>query len=203
MRRSLLGLLTLVAVGGLLLVAGCEFFQQDSVLRVASINRGVMLRSDVDDWILMPSDDPEDPPYYEFAGTLPDTVEVAMQYLEIGAGLPTWTPYEAIVNKATITYRSQTDPEIVYDPAVMPMTQYVMADHTNKKITKFFMTAVTGTWKQMYFDESEPPDYEVLDLVEATIKFSGWDSVALRTVEATGKLTIEFGNFPDGDEAGN
>jgi hypothetical protein len=205
MRRSLLGLLTLVAVAGLLLVAGCEFFQQDSVLRVASINRGVALRSDVDDWALQPSDDPEEPPYYVFGGALPDSIEVALQYLEIGAGLPTWTPYEAVINKATVTYKSLLDPETVYDPAIIPMTQYVMADHTNKKITKFFVTVVTATWKRTYFSESEPPeiDPDPQDVVEATIKFSGWDSVAVRTVEATGKLTIEFGSFPDGDAFGN
>ena len=203
MRCSLLGLLTLVAVAGLLLVAGCEFFQQDSVLRVASINRGVALKSDVADYGLMPSDDPEDPPYYESGGALMDTVEVALQYLETGAGLPTWTPYEAVINKATVTYRSLLDPEIVYDPAVIPLTQYVMADHTNKKITKFFMTVATASWKMTYFEGEEPPFFEPLDLVEATIKFSGWDSVAVRNVEATGKLTIEFGNFPDGDGFGN
>lgn len=203
MRRSLLGLLTLVAVAGLLLVAGCEFFQQDSVLRVASVNRGVALRSDVDDWGLTPSDDPEDPPFYEFGGALPDTVEVALQYVELGAGLPTWTPYEAVINKATITYTSQSEDPEDYRPATIPLTQYVMADADNKKITKFFLTVVTSTMKREYFDEAEPPDYEVLDIVEAKIKFSGWDSVAQRTVEATGKLLIEFGNFPDGDGFGN
>lgn len=203
MRRSLLGLLTLVAVAGLLLVAGCEFFQQDSVLRVASINRGVALKSDVDDWELVPPEDPEDPPFYEFCGYPQDTVEIAMQYVEIGAGLPTWTPYEAIITKAQIQYRSLLDPEIVYDPALIPMTQYVMADHTNKKVTKFFMTVATASWKSTYFGEAEPPEYEVLDLIEATIKFTGYDSVARRDVAASGKLTIEIGNFPDGDACGD
>jgi len=205
MRRSLLGLVTLVAAASLLLVTGCELFQQSSVLRVASINRGVALKSDIADFAVWT--DPEDPeaePQYTYA-IMADSAEIQMQYVEIGAGLPTWTPYEAIINKAEVRYKSQVDPEMVYDPAVIPMTQYVMADHTNKKITKFYATVVPAVWKTTYFEGevSYPPDYGTIDVVEATVKFSGWDSVSLRTVEATGKLTIEFGNFPDGEGFGN
>jgi len=201
MRRSLLGLLTLVGVACLLVTTGC---QRDSVLRVASINRGVTLKSDVADWAIWTDPtDPEAEPQQVYA-IAADSVEVALQYVEIGAGLPTWTPFEAIINTAKITYIS-ADPGTVYESAVIPMTQYVMADQTNKKITKFYMTAVTATWKEMNFggDVSDPPDYDLIDVVDATIKFSGWDSVANRTVEATGRLQIEFGNFPDGDGFGN
>jgi len=193
MRHSLLGLLTVVAIAGLLITTGCE---RASTLRVASINNGNTLRADIGDFYrYFDTVDSEWVTIYQIAG---DSVEVVLQYVEIGAGLPTWTPYEAIINKATIKYKS-ADPESQYEPSVIPMTQYVMADQTNKKTTKFYMSAVTATWKQTNFGDAvtEPPDYDILDIVKATFEFSGWDSVALRDVKATGDLQIEFGNFYD------
>lgn len=200
MRRSLLGLLTVVAVAGLLIMAGCE---RSSVLRVVSVNHARTLESDVADWGIWidPNDEEHTPqPVYTVRA---DSAEIELQYVEIGAGLPTWTPFEAIINKATITYKSQVDPEIIYDPVVIPMTAYIMSDPTGKKTTRFVMTVLPVWWKIQYFDGdvSDPPDYDLLDVVEATIRFAGWDSVSLREVEATGKLQIEIGNFYDNEQS--
>jgi hypothetical protein len=197
MRRSLFGLLTVVAIAALLITTGCE---RSSVLRVASVNNGNSLQSDIADFYKY--FDKEDSEWVTIYQVPSDSVEVQLQYVEIGAGLPTWTPFEAIINKATITYKS-ADPTITYDNAIVPMTMYVMADQTNKKPTKFFMTVVPAAWKDKTFgdDVQEPPDYDLLDVVDATIKFSGWDSVALRTVEAKGELQIQFGNFYDDPSA--
>ncbi len=200
MRRSLLGLLTVVAVAGLLIMAGCE---RSSVLRVVSVNHGRTLESDVADWgIWTDPMDPEATPELVYT-VRADSAEIELQYVEIGAGLPTWTPFEAIINRATITYKSQMDPEIIYDPVVVPMTAYIMSDPTGKKTTKFVTTVLPVWWKIQYFDGdvSDPPDYDLLDVVEATIRFAGWDSVSLRNVEATGKLQIEIGNFYDNEHA--
>jgi hypothetical protein len=200
MRRSLLGLLTVVAVAGLLIMAGCE---RSSVLRVVSVNHGRTIESDVADWGIWkdPMDEEATP---ELVYTVrADSAEIELQYVEIGAGLPTWTPFEAIINRATITYKSQMDPEIIYDPVVVPMTAYIMSDPTGKKTTSFVTTVLPVWWKIQYFDGdvADPPDYDLLDVVEATIRFAGWDSVSLRNVEATGKLQIEIGNFYDNENA--
>jgi len=201
MRRSLYGLMTLVAIAALLATAGCE---RSSVLRVAKINGGMELQSDISDWGLwvdptLPDSEQEPELMYVM---FCDTTEVELQYVEIGAGLPTWTPYEAIIQKATISYKS-TNPEIPqYENAVVTMNQYVMADRENKKTTKFKMVVVPLWWKAKTYGSrvSEPPIYDLVDIVDATIRFSGWDSVSNRTVEATGKLQIEFANFYDDDE---
>jgi hypothetical protein len=201
MRRSLLGLLTVVAVAGLLLVAGCE---RSSVLRVVQINGGHTVESDIADFAIwvdptVPDSEQEKELVYAFA---PDTAEVELQYVEIGAGLPVWTPFEAIINKAVFTYKSE-DPTVTYDPVTIPLTQAVMADQAGKKTKKWTMVVVPAWWKGNTFGDEvqEPPEYNMVDIVEATVKFSGWDSVSLRTVEATGKFQIEFGNFPDNQEA--
>ncbi len=196
MRRSLFSLLTVVAIAALLVTTGCE---RSSVLRVASINGGNTVRSDIADFYTY--FDKVDSEWVTIYQVLPDTVLVEVQYVEIGAGLPTWTPYVAVINKATITYNS-ADPTVTYDPAVIPMSWSVKSDPTSPKVTKyntFAMTVVSGTWKEKAFggDVADPPDYDILDLVDATLKISGYDSVALKTVEATGKFQIEFGNLYD------
>jgi hypothetical protein len=199
MRRSLFGLLTVVAIAALLFTTGC---QRDSVLRVAKINGGHELDADIADFAIwldptLPDSEREPEVVYAFGS---DTTEVELQYVEIGAGLPVWTPFEAIINKATISFASKyADPPRTYPNAVIPMNMYVMSDRENRKTTKFTMFVVPSWWKAAAFgnDVSEPPDYDLVDVVDATIKFSGWDSVSQRTVEATGKLSIVFANFPD------
>jgi hypothetical protein len=194
MRRSLFGLLTVVAIAALFVMTGCE---RDSTLRVASVNSGNSLQSDLADFFKY--FDKEDSEWVTVTQSPPDSVEIQLEYVEIGAGLPTWTPFEAVINRATITYTSKSTPPKTYDNAVVPMTAHVIADQTNKKTTKFWMTVASSTWKNKYYpsDNYDETQVELVDIVEASIKFSGWDASALRTVEATGKLQIEFGNFYD------
>jgi len=184
----------------LLLTTGCE---RSSVLRVVQINGGKTVFSDIADfgiWVdpTLPDSEQEPEVVYAFA---PDTAEIELQYVEIGAGLPTWTPFEAVIHKATFTYKSG-DPTVTYDNAVIPLTQSIMTDREGKKTRKWTMVVVPAWWKSKSFgdDVSEPPDYDLIDVVDATVKFSGWDSVSLRTVEATGKFQVEFGNFPDDEQ---
>ncbi|MCX6843994.1 MAG: hypothetical protein NTX53_17155 [candidate division WOR-3 bacterium] len=198
MRRSLLGLLTVVAIAGLLIMSGCE---QSSVLRVVQVNNGRTLEADVADWGIWK--DPEDPgatPFLVYT-IQADTAEIELEYVEVGPGLPTLTPFEAVINQSTITYKSLLDPEITYKPVIIPLTTRVTSDPTGKKTTKFVTTVLPVWWKQEYFDGDviNPPDFDLLDVVEATIKFAGWDSVSGRNVEATGVLLIEIGNFYDNE----
>ena len=196
MRRSLFGLLTLVAIAGLLLTTSC---QRAATLRVVSINNGTTLRSDIADYVTYVNKDSEEIIMYLAE---PDSVPVELQYVQIGAGLPTWTPYEALINKATIKYVGSTEAGIdysTYATVVYPLTEYVSADPTATKTTKFWLTAVSGTMKDAVFSGSvtEPPEYNLIDLVTATVTFAGYDSVANQTVQAKGQFQIEFGNFYD------
>ncbi len=196
MRRSLFGLLTLVAIAGLLLTTSC---QRAATLRVVSINNGTTLRSDIADYVTYVNKDSEEIIMYQAE---PDSVPVELQYVQIGAGLPTWTPYEALINKATIKYVGSTEAGIdysTYATVVYPLTEYVSADPTATKTTKFWLTAVSGTMKDAVFSGSvtEPPEYNLIDLVTATVTFAGYDSVANQTVQAKGQFQIEFGNFYD------
>jgi hypothetical protein len=199
MRRSLFGLLTLVAIAGLLLTTSC---QRAATLRVVSINHGMTLRSDIADFMnYFDRVDSEEVVTYQ---AMPDSVEVELQYVEIGAGLPTWTPYEALLNQAKITYVGTTEAGIdysTYATTVVPLTQAILADPTASKTTKLYLTAVSGSMKDAVFgDQVLPPGdggYNIIDLVTATITFAGYDSVANQKVQAAGKLQIEFGNFYD------
>ena len=116
MRRSLFGLLTVVAAAGLLLVAGCQVFEPVGSLRVVSINGGNALRSDIVDFMLY--FDKVDSEFVVLYQYMPDSVPVVLQYVEIGPGLPTWTPYVADINKVVIKYRvrSKTAPNTQVRP---------------------------------------------------------------------------------------
>jgi hypothetical protein len=197
MRRSLLGLLTVVAIASLLFTVGCE---RTNVLRVVSINRGNSLRVDIADFLQY--FDPIDSEYVTIWQTMPDSVEVVLQYVEIGAGLPTWTPYQVSINQATVSFTSKMsvgDDPPLYTKAIIPLDQTVIADKTGKTKTTFYMTAIPAVWKQTVFADFfiEPPDYDIVDLAQAQFDFSGYDPISDRDVKARGYLQVEFGNFYD------
>ncbi|HTW92307.1 MAG TPA: hypothetical protein VMH22_11420 [bacterium] len=194
MRRSLLGLLTVVAITGLVLTSGC---QRATELRVLSMNKGNLLRSDIADYYqYFDKVDSETVTLSEYPS---DSVPVELQYMEIGAGLPTWTPYVALLNKATIKYVGTTEAGYQYAPVNIPLSQSITADKTGKPVT-FYVTVASPNFKDTYFSDAvsgDPNDIGLLDLVTATVTFSGYDSVAATQVSAVGLLQIQFGNFYD------
>ena len=198
MRRSLLGLLTVVATAGLLVMAGCE---RSATLRVTSINGGNTLRSDLSDFYQY--FDKVDSETVTLVQTNPDSVKVELQYVEIGAGMPTWTPYEALLDQATVTFRSKltVDQPPVYQKVIIPLTEAVPADASGKTKVSFWITVIPATWKQLVFVDFTNTDdvtyIDLVDLAEATVTFTGYDSVANRNVSASGKLEVEFGNLYD------
>ncbi len=197
MRRTLFGLLTVVAVAGLLVMAGCE---RTGTLRVVSINNGNTLRVDLADFYQYMTPDSDFVTLYQIT---PDSVKVELQYVEIGAGLPTWTPYEALINQATVKFTSKnlTDEPPPYEDVKIALSQSCVADRTGKTRTSFFMTPISAAWKQKVFvdfiDTEDPEFIDIVDLADAKITFSGYDSVANRAVQAVGTLPVEFGNFYD------
>jgi hypothetical protein len=197
MRRSLLGLLTVVAIAGMLVMAGCE---RSGTLRVMSINNGNTLRADLADYYEYLTPDSELIVLYQVP---PDSVKVELQYVEIGAGLPTWTPYEALISQATVKFTSKglTDEPPVYEDVKVTLAQSCVADANGKNTTTFYMTPISSAWKQKIFADyivDDDPEYlDIVDIADAKITFSGYDSVAGRKVEAVGTFPVEFGNFYD------
>jgi len=204
MRRSLFRLLIVVAVAGLL-APGCQVFRTEGSLRVVSINGGNELRSDLSDfYVYFDRVDSEFVTLFQVPG---DSVKVVLQYIEIGAGLPTTTPYVALIEKATVKFTSMiaADPadKPPYQKVTVPLAVSVPADPSGKKLTTFWMTPTPASWKQLVFgeggfiNEDDPFALNTVDLAEAEFTFTGYDSVANRSVEAVATMQVEFGNFYD------
>ena len=205
MRRSQFGLLIAVAAAGLLLAPGCQIMQPIGSLTVVSINGGNTLRSDLSDFYVY--FDRVDSEYIRLFQITPDSVQVEMQYAEIGAGLPTWRPGVAIVTQASVKFTSKniSGNDIQYEVAKIGLRQAVPSDQTGKKTTTFFMSPISSSWKQKVFGGegagviNEDDEYynDIVDLADATITFTGYDSVANRLLSAQGTYLVEFGNFYD------
>jgi hypothetical protein len=202
MRRSLFGLLTVVAIAGLLLVPGCQVFQQSGTLNVLSINGGNTLRVDLLDYYKYFNKD--DSEWVTLVQVNPDSVKVELQYAEIGAGLPTWRPYEALLKQVTVHFTSQhlTDNEVSYQDAKVQLAEAVPSDPAGKKITSLWITPISATWLATVFADylgpEDDPDYiDLIDVADAKFTFSGYDSVADRDVSAASTIQVEFGNFYD------
>jgi hypothetical protein len=199
MRRSLLGLLTVAAIAGLLITTGCSVFERSNVLRVVKINRGTSLHVDVADWWVYkdPSDPTADPEQvFTMRG---ETTEVELQYVEIGAGLPTWTPYEVIISKATIAFtRTQPDAEPFDPPSItVPMDFNVPVDPTGKKTSKAVFEVAPEWWVERNFEANDPTEVGDIVVADAKITFTGVDSVSGRQVQAIGRLDVQFADFYD------
>ena len=202
MRRILLALLVFGAASVLLLTTtSCE--QRTHVLRVANINNGLPVYDDIADWVLYNDpqipDSEEDFEYVHFASD--DTASIEFQYVEIGAGLPTWTPYYATMTTYTVYYRSAEDTMITYDSLVMPMALSVPVDRTGGKTLKASVIVATASWTNRYFEGhlgTDPSDGDGFDTqILARMKFSGYDSVSNRKLEAWGNATIRVSDFWD------
>jgi hypothetical protein len=133
---------------------------------------------------------------------MPESVEVVLKYVEIGAGLPTVTPYEALINQATVNFKTKnlTDNEVPYENVTLKTAQACVADIDGKTKTTFYLTAIPAAWKEKVFDEflaTESDELNIVDFADATVTFSGYDSVAGREVRAVGTFPVEFGNFYD------
>jgi hypothetical protein len=199
MRRSLSVLLFVAAFAGLLVTSGCNMFEQPNLLRVVKINSGKALDVDVADWwIYKDPTDPEAEPELVFT-MRGESTKVELQYVEAGPGLPTWRPYEAVLTKATISYtRTQPDAEPFEPPSITyPMNFNIQADYTEKKTAIMSFEVAPAWWVEQNFSESGPTEVGEIVAAEATIRFSGYDSVAGKELLAVGKLALQFADFYD------
>ncbi|MFO7675545.1 MAG: hypothetical protein R6X12_04430 [bacterium] len=199
MRRFAFALSVFAIVAGLLLTTGC---QRDRSFRIVTINKGAPLMSDLIDFGEITIREPgEDPETYTISEVPSDIVDIELQYVEIGLGLPTWTPYVASVEKATISYTNLTTGE-AYDVAIVSMSASVESDPEGKKTATAKLNIAPGEWKDKVFGDeaqSDPTDddYGPVAQVRATVTVEGYDYVSNKRVKAVKDCDITFGNFWD------
>lgn len=195
MRRIVFGMLVSLAVLALALVAGC---QRDNALRIVAITPQGATFGDITDFSTWT--DPEDPePEPELiAFTTSDIVEIELQYVEIGLGLPTWTPYQAHIKRIDISYRdmSSVPPKVLEPQKVTINTDIVVpADVKGIKTSKATFPIVTGGWKEKNLEVAGDPTETGGDVtVKATIKISGTDDASGKQIEAQTDFTVNFSN---------
>lgn len=199
MRRFASGLCLLILATGLLLTTGC---QRDNSLRILSINGGQPLFSDLVDFGEITIREPgEDPEVYRISEVPTDVVEIQLQYVEIGLGLPTWTPYWASIERATITYLNMETGE-TYEAVQVGMNASIEAHPEGRRTERTYLTIAPGQWKARTFEEylqtdPEDDDYGPVAQVKATVRVEGFDYVSGNTVRASKDCDIIFGNFWD------
>ncbi|OYD16279.1 hypothetical protein CH330_03285 [candidate division WOR-3 bacterium JGI_Cruoil_03_51_56] len=198
MRRTVFGLLILVAAAGLILTASC---QRENALRIVTINDGETLMSDIIDFGEITIEEPgEEPEKYIITQIPQDVVGIELQYVEIGLGLPTLTPYKAHITKIQISYRDAAGTE--YDPIVLPVNIVVDAEPEGKKTEKSVFSLVPAQWKERYFsdeaqDAPEDDEYGAVATLTAKITVSGTDDVSGKDVSAEGNADVVIGNYWD------
>jgi hypothetical protein len=128
-----------------------------------------------------------------------ESTEVELQYVEVGAGLPTWAPYQAIIYSAKIEFtRKQPDGEL-FDPIsiTVPMDFSVPVDPAGKKTAKTSLKVAPEWWVEQNFGPNDPTEVGDIVVAEAKITFTGADSVSGRSLQAIGKLDVHFADFYD------
>ncbi|NPV14253.1 hypothetical protein HPY86_04910 [candidate division WOR-3 bacterium] len=184
MRRNLSVLLLVCAA--MFTMVSC---QRENALRVVSIESPYY--SDLSDRGI--ERDPETGEAEEIEVVPTDVVSAEFQYVEIGPGLPTWTPYQAHIEKATITFKRIGGDELgePLPQIVVPCKIVVQSDPTGKKTVTGEFELFSAWYKEEYLSGY---DYLVL---EATVKFSGYDDASGRPIEATNKMEVSVSDFYD------
>jgi hypothetical protein len=199
MRRIVFGLFAVIAVAGLLLTTGCS---TDRALRITRINKGEPVVSDLVDFGEIRIEDEEgEVEIFQVMEVPSDIVEIEFQYVEIGLGLPTWTPYWANIEKATIVYTNQETGE-TYESVQVGMSADVESDPEGDKLVRTEILIAPGRWKANAFEDElqeapEDDEYGVVAMVTAHVIVEGHDYVSNKTVKAEKDVSIEFGNFYD------
>jgi hypothetical protein len=173
---------------GLLAVVLMSACQRENALRVVSIQSPYYA-----DLVDYGQERDEEGEITEIEVVPTDVVEAEFQYVEIGPGLPTWTPYQAHIEKATISFRRIGGDELS-EPLpniTVPCKIVVQADPTGKKVVKGKFELFSPWYKEEYLSGY---DYLVL---EATVKFSGYDDASGKPIEAQNKMEVSVADFYD------
>jgi len=206
MRRSAFVLLMLFVASGLFLTASC---QRENALRIVSINEGEPVVSDLVDFGMIITRDDEGAVETTFVTVTPnDIVTMELQYVEIGLGLPTWTPYTAHVTKITVRYddASVTPPTgeepVPYTSTTLPADITIESDVELRNSTTASFSIVPAGWKEYYFgdeaqDEWDDDDFGVKAHLNATVRVEGIDLASGDDVRGEGEIEILIGNYWD------
>jgi hypothetical protein len=196
MRRLASVLFGFAALAAIVFVGpGCD---RQNVLRITDINEGRMISADLADFgVYTDPTDPEAEPVL-IQQTTGFSVPVELQYVEIGSGLPTWTPYQATVHTARVTYKNAAgEPRGQYTYAV---NHAVVADREGKERHVAQFPLVPSEWLiEQYGDEiaGDPEDIDIVETVEGILKITAVDSMTGREFEASANFSVEVGNFYD------
>lgn len=201
MRRNLSVLVVLCAAAALLTAVSC---QRLNALRIVSVNDGNPIQIDIADFASYVDDDGDR--FFEFQ--IPNgVVPIAFQYVEVGLGQPSWTPYVVQVQKITIDYE---DAGIVpgegqeYTRVVQRVDFSVASDPTGKDVTEVDITIMPAQWIEQYFDgeaEEEDPEglsgYRTVATLNAKIKAEGVDQASNLKVQAEAEVLVSLGTYYD------
>ncbi|MBM3321881.1 hypothetical protein FJY69_00130 [candidate division WOR-3 bacterium] len=201
MPRVVFGISLVAALAGVLLSCSCA--EREDVLRVVSINGGMPVYCDIADWSVW--NDPTIPDSEEelsyFVGMADDTCRFEFQYVEIGAGLPTWTPFHAEIKEYTVSYTTLIGSGNSYDDLFVPLTITIPVEQELPKATEVTLVVTQSWWKSKYFADDigdDPTENSgMLDAVQADFEFTAIDSVSGRRVKAQGVAELKFADFWD------
>jgi len=185
-RRTLFGLLVLAAALTVLPSLSC---QRENALRIVDIDDPFY--SDLIDYGV--ERDLEGDPY-EVELTPTDSCIVRLQYVEIGPGLPTWTPYQAHIEKVKVTLKQIPglgDPIEGLPPFEVPFKTVVVADPTGEGYTEASFELLSAWYKDEYFSDGD------LVILEATITISGYDDASGKRLTATNKMELSVADWWD------
>lgn len=187
-RRTALRRNIFVLVVGLLAILMMPACQREGALRIASLEAPYY--SDLVDYGIVRD---EEGVATQIEVVPNDVVEVEFQYVEIGPGLPTWTSYQAHIEKATISFRRIGGEELNEPlPSItVPCNIVVPSDPTGKKVVKGSFELFSSWYKEEYLS-----GYDYL-ILEATVKFSGYDDATGKGLEAEGKMEVSVSDFYD------
>ena len=194
-------LVILCAAAALLTTVSC---QRLNALRIVTVNEGNPIRIDIADFASYVDEDGDR--FFEFM--IPNgVVPIAFQYVEVGLGQPSWTPYVVQIQKITIDY---DDAGIVpgepqeYTRVVERVNFTVRTDPTGKEITDVDVTIMPAQWLETYFEseaEDEDPEgltgYGTVATLNAKIKAEGVDQASNLKVQAEAEVLVSVGTYYD------
>ena len=199
MRRILFGSLVLLAVMGLMLTTGC---QRERSLRIVNLSGTGSLFGDVTDFgVYQDPEDPEAEP--EVISAIPtDFAEIELQYVELGMGLPAWTPYQAHMDKVTLTYTDITPDESPADWSGTRVVFYkkmsLAADIEGKTTVTYTIPVLDASFKEEHFEEAGSPlEGDVQAWIRVTVHLEGIDVTSGKELETENEMTIRVGNYWD------
>ncbi len=195
MRRGIFVLGLLFFTLGLLL--SCS---RENTLQIVSVNNGRPVYGDLADFgVYRDPTDPQSEP--EFVVVTPDdTVEIKLRYTEIGAGLPTWRPYVAHINKVTVTFTGVSGGEPITLPRVESRVNIsVTSDPSGKQTTSGYIQLLPATWKEENFGSptNDPTEVNIEAQLTAKIKLEGVDASTGQTVIGEALVPVYIGDFYD------